>query len=300
MKKIIQTIIALSFIPLIAHAQSATYTQAQVAAHNTASDCWIIVSGNVYSVGSYISMHPGGQSRIINECGKDATQAFNTRGGTGSHSSSARATLNSFLIGSLSATPVVTPPTPIVVTPTPTPTTPTPNATTTLTINQTYTLCTQSAIRKRDTALVSARSAYNTSMTVALDARSVAETAAVAIVDDTTRQDALIKAASTYSNQVKIAQDTLKSARQTALTTYNTDIKKCKSDKQLATTNSNTSKRKSSLEKSRSDDAESHESQKSTLRSLQEEYKQKVNTFKSFFKSEKSERSENKREGNDD
>jgi cytochrome b involved in lipid metabolism len=91
-----------------------SYTAAQVAAHGTQADCWIIVSGKVYSVSSYIGMHPGGSMAITNVCGKDATTAFNTRGGTGSHSTSAKNTLNGLLIGTL----VTSVPTP---TPTPTP-----------------------------------------------------------------------------------------------------------------------------------------------------------------------------------
>jgi cytochrome b involved in lipid metabolism len=75
-----------------------------VATHSTQSDCWIIVSGKVYSVSSYIAMHPGGRSAIITMCGKDATAAFTSRGGTGSHSSSARSLLGTFLVGSLGST----------------------------------------------------------------------------------------------------------------------------------------------------------------------------------------------------
>ena len=78
-----------------------TYTTAQVAAHATASDCWIIVSGKVYSVATYAAMHPGGKAAITTMCGGDATTAFNTRGGSGSHSSSAKATLGTFLVGTL-------------------------------------------------------------------------------------------------------------------------------------------------------------------------------------------------------
>ena len=76
-------------------------TMAQVATHATPADCWIVVSQKVYSVSGYLTMHPGGQSAITSQCGKDATTAFDTRGGTGSHSSSARATLGSFLVGTL-------------------------------------------------------------------------------------------------------------------------------------------------------------------------------------------------------
>ena len=79
-------------------------TSTVVSTHATQADCWIIVSGKVYSVGSYIAMHPGGRSAIVNECGKDATTAFTTRGGTGKHSSSAVSLLGQFFLGTLGAT----------------------------------------------------------------------------------------------------------------------------------------------------------------------------------------------------
>ncbi len=70
-----------------------------VATHNIASDCWLIVSGKVYNVTNYINLHPGGSNRIIPYCGQDATQAFLTQGGGGSHSSLAFADLAQLYIG---------------------------------------------------------------------------------------------------------------------------------------------------------------------------------------------------------
>jgi cytochrome b involved in lipid metabolism len=305
-KNILHIIAPLLFVPLFVSAQSQTYTAAQVAQHNTTSDCWIIISGNVYSVGGYISMHPGGKKALANQCGKDATTAFTTQGGNGSHSSSAHATLKTFLIGSIGQAPVpsTTQPTPVVVAPATTTT-----STSTLTVNQKYTLCTQTAIRKRDTSLVSARSTYNSSMTVALDGRTVAETSAIAIGDDDERQAALVAAAIAYANQVKLSQDTLKNTRQSVLLAYDADIKKCKSDKQNNSVVSSKKRNDDSSSKERKEvETESHSSSKGTLKSIQDEYKKKVSDIKSFFKSEKSSdksseksgKQENKRESNDD
>lgn len=72
-------------------------TMAVVAQHNTQSDCWIVINGNVYSVASYIPMHPGGARRIINECGGDATGPYDRQG----HSSYADSLLGSYLVGPL-------------------------------------------------------------------------------------------------------------------------------------------------------------------------------------------------------
>lgn len=55
----------------------------------------------MYAVSGYLNLHPGGASRIIPYCDKDATQAFQTRGGTGTHSSSAYSILSNYRIGIL-------------------------------------------------------------------------------------------------------------------------------------------------------------------------------------------------------
>lgn len=85
-----------------------TFTTAEVAKHATRSDCWTIISGQVYDVTDYVESHPGG-SEILRACGTDATSLFNTRRtesgesvGSGTpHSSTARSTLGSFQIGTL-------------------------------------------------------------------------------------------------------------------------------------------------------------------------------------------------------
>jgi cytochrome b involved in lipid metabolism len=53
------------------------YTIAQVAENNNKSSCWTIIDGNVYNITSYIPNHPGGESEILQICGKDGTNLFN-------------------------------------------------------------------------------------------------------------------------------------------------------------------------------------------------------------------------------
>lgn len=79
-----------------------SYTQAEVAANNSAASCWLVVEGKVYDVTSYIGRHPGGDE-ILEGCGQpDATNLFETKGGRGvPHSGSAEAQLESYLIGEL-------------------------------------------------------------------------------------------------------------------------------------------------------------------------------------------------------
>ncbi len=62
---------------------------------------WIIISKSVYNVTEFIPKHPGGAERIIALCGKDATEAFDTQDGEGSHSSTADSLKQDYLIGSL-------------------------------------------------------------------------------------------------------------------------------------------------------------------------------------------------------
>lgn len=79
-----------------------TYTLAQVAAHNSAEDCWMIIHDNVYNVTDFIASHPGG-SAILAGCGINATNLFENRpSGSGTpHSSNAREILQQYYIGKL-------------------------------------------------------------------------------------------------------------------------------------------------------------------------------------------------------
>jgi cytochrome b involved in lipid metabolism len=56
-----------------------TLSNAEIRTHNSKSDCWSIVNGNVYNLTSYVSSHPGGQSVIANICGKDGSSAFSNQ-----------------------------------------------------------------------------------------------------------------------------------------------------------------------------------------------------------------------------
>ncbi|CAL8469968.1 g9510 [Coccomyxa elongata] len=55
--------------------ESGTFTKAEVAAHNSQKDCWIVVKGKVYDVSSYVQEHPGGLA-ILKNAGGDATEGF--------------------------------------------------------------------------------------------------------------------------------------------------------------------------------------------------------------------------------
>ena len=61
---------------------SGSYTLAEVQAHNTQTDCWSAIKGNVYDLTSWISRHPGGPAPIIGLCGTDGTEAFTNQHGS--------------------------------------------------------------------------------------------------------------------------------------------------------------------------------------------------------------------------
>ena len=94
-------------------------TVAQVATHNKATDCWIIIKSDVYDLTSYIQQHPGGAGVLTNLCGIDATSAFESQHASQMAPASALAALK---IGRIGEVPTTTP------TPTPTKTTPKPTA----------------------------------------------------------------------------------------------------------------------------------------------------------------------------
>ena len=55
---------------------SITLSLTEIQKHNSAKDCWVIISNNVYDVTSYMGLHPGGAVNISSFCGQDMTRAF--------------------------------------------------------------------------------------------------------------------------------------------------------------------------------------------------------------------------------
>lgn len=52
------------------------FDYAEVARHNTAESCWVILYGNVYDVTRFIPKHPGGSKVILQLAGTDATEEY--------------------------------------------------------------------------------------------------------------------------------------------------------------------------------------------------------------------------------
>ena len=86
--------------------QENSYTMDEVSMHNSRTDCWTVISGEVYDLTDYVIRHPGG-NEILRACGTDATSLFNSRQttdgqpvGSGTpHSQAAREQLTQLKIG---------------------------------------------------------------------------------------------------------------------------------------------------------------------------------------------------------
>lgn len=81
-----------------------SYTLEQLAKHADKSSCWLAIDQKVYDVTPFVAsgFHPG-EEAILQGCGKDATELFNTRpmGSGTSHSERARDMLPKYFIGDL-------------------------------------------------------------------------------------------------------------------------------------------------------------------------------------------------------
>jgi cytochrome b involved in lipid metabolism len=81
-----------------------TFSLEQVAEHATKDSCWLALEGKVYDVTPFVAsgFHPGKEA-ILEGCGRDATELFNTRpmGSQTPHSERARKMLPKYLIGQL-------------------------------------------------------------------------------------------------------------------------------------------------------------------------------------------------------
>jgi cytochrome b involved in lipid metabolism len=85
-----------------AHAQTPSYTLADVAKHSTQSDCWMVLNSNkVYNVTAFLSIHPAGAGPMLPYCGKDGTPGF----ASVNHSSNAVALEATYFIGNLVTAP---------------------------------------------------------------------------------------------------------------------------------------------------------------------------------------------------
>lgn len=127
----------------------------EIAKHNNASSCWLLIEGKVYDVSLYIYQHPGNADTIIPTCGTDATKAYNTKGKTSRpspHSQNAYELLKQFYIGDLGQAPTVVTPSATQPVPTAPAAQSKPTAPITSTTNSTITLSSQEVAKHNTTA----------------------------------------------------------------------------------------------------------------------------------------------------
>ncbi|CAL0305406.1 unnamed protein product [Lupinus luteus] len=78
------------------------YTFEEVSKHNKTEDCWVIISGKVYDLTSFIEDHPGGAEVILAATGKDGTSDYDAAG----HSDYAIEMMEKYFIGKIDTTNV--------------------------------------------------------------------------------------------------------------------------------------------------------------------------------------------------
>jgi len=73
------------------------YSLADISKHNSNEEAWIVIHNNIYNVTEFLNEHPGGEEVLLEQAGKDATEAFEDVG----HSTDARELMNKFKVGEL-------------------------------------------------------------------------------------------------------------------------------------------------------------------------------------------------------
>ncbi|ADV25287.1 cytochrome b5 [Cryptococcus gattii E566] len=71
------------------------YTFETLAQHNTREELWMLLHDKVYDVTAFMDEHPGGDEVLLEEAGRDATEAFEDVG----HSDEARDMLKKMYLG---------------------------------------------------------------------------------------------------------------------------------------------------------------------------------------------------------
>lgn len=76
-----------------------SYSKGELSRHATPVDCWMAIRGHVYDLSAYLPEHPSRPEVIEPWCGKDATEAYNTKTKGRPHTSYADEMLGKYRIG---------------------------------------------------------------------------------------------------------------------------------------------------------------------------------------------------------
>lgn len=77
------------------------YILLEVAKHDREDDCWMAIEGEIYDITAYLPLHPSEPDLILPWCGKEASQAWQTKTIARPHSSRAQQLLMKYRIGQL-------------------------------------------------------------------------------------------------------------------------------------------------------------------------------------------------------
>ncbi|XP_073981537.1 cytochrome b5 isoform X1 [Rhodnius prolixus] len=73
------------------------YRLEEVKKHREIEDVWVAIHNSVYNVSDFLNEHPGGEEVLLEQAGRDATEAFEDVG----HSTDAREMMSKYKIGEL-------------------------------------------------------------------------------------------------------------------------------------------------------------------------------------------------------
>ena len=86
-----------------AQAQGKTITLAELAKHAAPGNCWMAIRGSVYDLSAYLPAHPSPPDIVLPWCGKEASEAYETKNKGRPHSAQADELLARYRIGTLAA-----------------------------------------------------------------------------------------------------------------------------------------------------------------------------------------------------
>ena len=87
----------------VADAPERVISTAELARHALAEDCWMAIRGQVHDLGAYLPEHPSRPDIVLPWCGKEATEAYDTKTKGRPHSAYADELLARYRIGILAA-----------------------------------------------------------------------------------------------------------------------------------------------------------------------------------------------------
>ena len=88
-----------------AQARDKTISPADLAKHTSPENCWMAIRGAVYDLSTYLPEHPSRPDIVLPWCGKEASEAYNTKMKGRPHSPYAAELLAKYRIGSFAKVP---------------------------------------------------------------------------------------------------------------------------------------------------------------------------------------------------